>query len=259
MRVVAVQLDTAWEDKPSNHVAVERLLAAAPPPPGALVVLPEMFATGFSMDVGAINEDEHPASEVFVSELARRHSVAVVAGVVRREPGGRGLNQALAVGPEGAELVRYSKIHPFSYAGEDRHYARGRDVVTFAHGCFTVCPFVCYDLRFPEVFRVGVRKGAQLFVVIANWPSAREAHWRALLAARAIENQAWVVGVNRCGRDPVGAYPGSSRILDPLGRVVAEAGADECTLAAELDLDMLVEYRRRFPVLRDIDPRFVRE
>ncbi len=131
--------------------------------------------------------------------------------------------------------------------------------MTFAWGGFAVAPFVCYDLRFPEVFRVASRSGANLLVVIANWPAARGAHWLTLLAARAIENQAYGIGVNRCGRDPNAAYAGQSRILDPRGRVIAEAGGAVSVVEADLDLEALLTYRREFPVLADLDPRFLPE
>ena len=258
LHIVVCQLDIAWEDKAESHRRAAALLEQARPPKGALVVLPEMFSTGFSMNVDATAEGNERPSERFLTDTARRLEACALGGVVTRErPGVLGLNQAVAFGPDGSELARYAKIHPFSFAGEDRRFARGRDVVTFAWGGFTVAPFVCYDLRFPEVFRVAALRGATVLVVIANWPAPREAHWLALLAARAIENQAYVVGVNRCGRDPHAVYSGRSRIVDPRGRILAEAGEGEETIVADLDLEAVQAYRREFPVLADVDPRFV--
>jgi omega-amidase len=210
------------------------------------------------MNVDATAEGDDLRAERFLADSARRLGSCVLGGVVRRkDPGGLALNQAVAFGADGSELARYSKIHPFSFAGEDRRFARGRGVATFPWGGFTVAPFVCYDLRFPEVFRVAVLRGATLLVVIANWPAPREEHWLALLTARAIENQAYVVGVNRCGRDPNVAYSGRSRIVDPRGKVIADAGDGECVVEADLDLEALEAYRREFPVLADADPRFL--
>ena len=258
LHVALCQLDIAWEDAGVNRSAAAALLDAAAPPQGSLIVLPEMFATGFSMNVEAVAEGPGRGSESFLAATAGRHAACVLGGVVRRDPPNPlALNQAVAFGPDGSEIARYSKIHPFSLAGEGRRFARGREVVAFAWGGFTVAPFVCYDLRFPEVFRAAARAGANLLAVIANWPAARESHWVALLAARAIENQAYVLGVNRCGRDPHAAYSGRSRVLDPRGAVVAEAGADAGVLEADLDLDALTAYRSEFPVLADIDPRFL--
>lgn len=258
LHVVACQLDIAWEDKAENCRRASALFEQARPPQGSLVVLPEMFTTGFSMNVDATAEGNERVSERFLAESAQRLAGSTLGGVVTREgPGALALNQAVAFGPDGSELARYGKIHPFSFAGEDRRFARGRDVVTFPWGGFTIAPFVCYDLRFPEVFRVAALRGATVLVVIANWPAPREAHWLALLTARAIENQAYVVGVNRCGRDPHVAYSGRSRIVDPKGRVLAEAGETAGTIAADLDLEAVQAYRREFPVLADVDPGFV--
>ena len=248
MKVLGVQLDIAWEDPEANFSTVRALLAAARPPAGALVVLPEMFSSGFSMDV---DRAAGGGAEGFVEGLARELGVTVVAGVVSRSKDGRGLNQAFVAAPSGP-LARYSKIHPFSFAGETRHYASGKEVAVFRWGEVAVCPFVCYDLRFPEVFREGVRKGAQLYAVIANWPEAREAHWLALLKARAIENQAFVVGVNRCGRDPKLAYSGRGQVIDPRGNVLADGGNAEGVFGADVDLAALLRYRSEFPALSDM-------
>ncbi|MBZ5588874.1 MAG: carbon-nitrogen family hydrolase [Acidobacteriia bacterium] len=258
LHVVACQLDIAWEDKDENHRRVAALLDHARPPEGSLVVLPEMFSTGFSMNVDATAEGDERPSERFLAESARRLAACTLGGVVTREgPGALALNEAVAFGPDGSGLARYGKIHPFSFAGEDRRFARGREVVTFVWGGFTIAPFVCYDLRFPEVFRAAALRGANVLVVIANWPAPREAHWLALLTARAIENQAYVVGVNRCGRDPHAEYSGHSRIIDPRGRNLAEADEAPGTIEADLDLEAIGAYRREFPVLEDADPRFV--
>lgn len=252
MVVACCQLDIAWEDKARNHARVAALLDAAPPPPGSLLLLPEMFATGFSMDVARTTEGSERSSERFLASLARERGLTIVAGVVTTAADGRGRNEALVVGPGGHEAARYCKLHPFSYGGEARHFAAGQGVVTFEWSGCTVAPFVCYDLRFPEAFRAAVRKGAQLLVVIANWPAEREAHWLALLRARAIENQAYVAGVNRCGSDPSLRYSGRSLIVDPRGEVLAEGSTGEGIVRAEIDLAALEAYRRTFPALADM-------
>ena len=128
----------------------------------------------------------------------------------------------------------------------------GTELITVNVEGFRVSMFVCYDLRFPEDFRTGVRRGATLFIVVANWPASRERHWRVLLEARAVENQAYVVGVNRCGADPNVAYAGGSVVFDPRGGLVAEAADQACLLTAELDPGLLADYRAGFPALRDM-------
>ncbi|HEX3727570.1 MAG TPA: carbon-nitrogen family hydrolase [Pirellulales bacterium] len=252
MQVIGCQFDIEWEKKPANYDRVESLLAAARVDPGSLVVLPEMFATGFSMHVDTIAEAPDGATHSFLAGLAKKLSSVVMAGVVLRAADGRGRNEALIYGPEGNRLASYAKLHPFSYGGESKYYAAGDEVTIFEWHDLSVAPFICYDLRFPEAFRRAVRSGAQLLVVIANWPLARQPHWLALLRARAIENQAYVVGVNRVGSDPHAQYGGHSLIVGPRGETVAE-GTDESQLVtADLELAPLVEYRQQFPALADM-------
>lgn len=256
MQVIACQLDIAWEDKQANHQRARAMLSAAAVKPGALVVLPEMFATGFSMHVKTIAEAQDGATHVFLAELARELKSIVIGGVVTRASDGRGRNEAVVFGPEGRELARYAKMQPFSLAGETKHYEAGAGVVSFRWDEFSVAPFVCYDLRFPELFRQAVRGGAEVMVVIANWPLPREAHWLALLRARAIENQCYVVGVNRAGVDPHIRYGGHSLIVGPNGETVAQAGDGPEVLSAEIDRAPLVAYRREFPALADMRGEF---
>ncbi|HLY73601.1 MAG TPA: carbon-nitrogen family hydrolase [Planctomycetota bacterium] len=252
MNVAGVQLDIAWEDKPRNFAKVRDLVAAAKLARDTLVVLPEMFATGFSMNVAGIAEPVGGPTESFLASLAEEFGVYACGGVVLRAGDERGLNQALTFAPDRALVARYSKIHPFSYGGETRHYAPGTEVITYRVRSVPVAPFVCYDLRFPEIFRNATKKGAQLLTVIANWPEPRESHWLALLKARAIENQAFVVGVNRCGRDPKLAYSGRGQVLDPKGNVLADGGTGEGVFGADLDLASLLAYRKEFPALQDM-------
>jgi predicted amidohydrolase len=252
MNVICCQFDIVWENKAANHAKVRALLDRAMPQPGSLVVLPEMFATGFSMNVETVSDHSSRETQDFLARTAADYGVYLLGGVVTRERDGRGRNECVTFSPEGAEVARYCKLHPFTFGGELRHYAPGTGTTVFVCREFSVAPFICYDLRFPEVFRAAVRRGANLFVVIANWPALREQHWVTLLAARAIENQAYVAGVNRCGRDPQLSYPGRSLIIDPRGQVLAEAGSEEGTISAELDLPALVSYRRDFPALDDM-------
>jgi omega-amidase len=252
MHVAGVQLDIAWENKAANFAKVRDLVAAAKVPKGSLVVLPEMFATGFSMNVAGIAETVGGPTQLFLARLAKDHGIFVSGGMVIAAPDGRGLNQSVTMDPEGTRIACYSKIHPFSYAGETNHYAPGTETLTYAWGAASVSPFVCYDLRFPEIFRNAARKGAQVLTVIANWPEPREAHWLALLKARAIENQAFVIGVNRCGRDPKLAYSGRGQVIDPRGNVLADGGNGEGVFAAEIDLASLLAYRKDFPALQDM-------
>ena len=256
MNIVGVQMDTVWEDKAANHAKLAALLAAQPPEPGSLVVLPEMWATGFSMNAAAITETPDNETEAFLATLAARYEISLLGGVVTTGPDGLGRNEAVLFGPNGRKAARYTKMHPFSFGTETRYYGRGSEVVLFEWQGFRVAPFICYDLRFPEVFRQAVRRGAEVFCVLANWPQARQEHWRALLEARAIENQAYVLGVNRCGTDPNVAYSGHSLLFDPRGELLVDGGRDEALISAHLDKTALRIYRRDFPALADIHPDY---
>jgi predicted amidohydrolase len=141
-------------------------------------------------------------------------------------------------------------LHP--YGAERNHYVAGDDIVTFTWNDATVAPFVCYDLRFPEIFRRAVKRGATLMVVIANWPEARITHWLSLLQARAIENQCYVIGVNRCGMDPTLRYPGRSVVVDPTGVIVADAGNQERVFSTNLDPKLVETIRTKLPFLPDM-------
>lgn len=257
MQVALCQIDTVWENKAANHAKVQRFLKNTPLMPGALVVLPEMFATGFSMNVPAISDSETHETELFLAEMAQLYGITLLGGVVTTAPDGKGQNEAVAYGPDGKEIARYCKMHPFSYGGETAYYRSGEHPILFSCQDVEVAPFVCYDLRFPEIFRSAVRQGAELFVVIANWPGARAAHWQTLLQARAIENQAFVVGVNRCGSDPQLTYTGGSLIIDPRGKTLFTAYDKEFLVEFTLLLEELRAYREEFPALRDIHPAYV--
>ena len=252
MQLVGVQHDIVWEDKSATFDRVRRLLDDRELAPKALVVLPEMFATGFSMNVAAIAEAEDGPTHRFAAELAQGRGVYVMIGVVTIAPNGQGRNQCVVIDPTGATIARYTKMQPFSLGGESQTYEAGPSPLCFAWGEINVAPFICYDLRFPELFRHAVRCGAQLFTVIANWPEARDAHWLALLRARAIENQAYVIGVNRIGRDPKLMHLGHSLIVGPDGATLAAADSGEEALTVEVDATTVDRYRQKLPFLRDI-------
>lgn len=252
MQIVAVQLDIVWEDRPANHRKVRELLADAEIEPGALIVLPEMFDCGFSMNIARTAQDESRPSEVFLRELAGQYQAAVLAGVVGPLRGDMASNEAAAFAPNGRTLVRYRKMQPFTPPGEHLHYGRGDRHELFEWGGMKIAPFICYDLRFPEVFRPAVRDGAELFVLIANWPEVRSEHWVRLLQARAIENLAYVIGVNRCGTDANLPYNGRSAAFDPHGECLFEADAAEQVFTLRIDPEAVRQWRSRFPALRDM-------
>jgi len=251
LRAAGLQLDSAWEDPSASFGRAERLLAQAAGQGVRLAVLPEMFATGFSMRAEGLLSMA-PVIRAFLSEAARRHGLWLCAGVVL-SGAQRPRNAALIVDPDGAERLRYDKLHPFSLAGEPEHYESGDRLGTVTIEGLRVTPLICYDLRFPEPFRLRASE-TDAFLVIASWPAARREHWRVLLRARAIENQAYVLGVNRVG-DADGQYhAGDSMLIDPLGEVLAAAADQEAVLAGDLDAQKVADLRQRFSFLADRRP-----
>ena len=252
MNIACVQFDIAWENKPANYAKVVSLLRGANVPRGSLVLLPEMFATGFSMNVAGIAEEQGGPTEQFVANTAREFGVFLLAGVVTHGASGRGRNECVVFSPEGKLVARYCKMQPFTLSGESACYEAGQAPVIFQRGEISVAPFICYDLRFPEVARAAAKRRPHLMTFIANWPNARLHHWPRLLQARAIENQCYVAGVNRIGDDPRYKHSGRTMIVDPHGEMLADAGNAECVIQAKIDPQWLAEYRRAFPALDDI-------
>lgn len=252
MRAHLVQLDMSWEDKPANRRAARDLVARAGVSPGDLILLPEMFDTGFSFNIAA-TADGAGETLGFMKALAREHRATVQGGRTtpptdRCSPG----NVMTIVGPDGVPACEYRKIHPFSFGKEHETFQGGDRVETFAWGGATVCPAICYDLRFPELFRLGLFAGAEIFTIGACWPEARQHHWRALCIARAIENQAIVLACNRTGRDPSLNYAGGSIAVGPKGDVIGELAGEPGVLSVDVRPMDVRAWRGAFPAWRDI-------
>lgn len=260
MRVVGIQCDLAWEDAAANRRRLLPRVEAAAAAGARLVVLPEMWPTGFSMAAERIAEPEGGPSERWMLDAAARTGAAVAGSVAQtRAEWSRPRNVFLWALPTG-EVRRYAKVHPFTFGGEAAAYEAGASLATFAWEGVRITPFVCYDLRFPEAWaaRAG---GTDLYVVVANWPEARIAHWSALLVARAIETQAYVLGVNRVGSGGGLSYPGASRLLSPLGVPIGggeSADGRESDVAGDVDPAEVAAVRAKFPFLADRRPDLYR-
>ncbi len=250
MKVAAVQHDIVWEDRDANFDRLGPMIAAAATDDARLVVLSEMFSTGFSMATDRIAEAADGPSVQFLVDRAREHRIWICGTLPERPAGAdRPFNQLVLAEPSGA-VHRYAKIHPFGYGAEHEHYAAGDTFLTVDVGGVRCSFFVCYDLRFADEFWP-LAPATDCYVVPANWPRSRRAHWSALLRARAIENQAYVVGANRVGEGGGLTYSGDSVIIDPLGEVVADAGEAECIVTADVDPARVSALRTRFPFLAD--------
>ncbi|WP_294400490.1 carbon-nitrogen family hydrolase [Prosthecobacter sp.] len=246
-----MQIDSVWEDRSANLAKARQLIASAKPQPGSLIILPETFSTGFSMNLAVTAEPEKGPTEQFLREMATQYQSSVIGGVVTPTSDGRGKNQALAIAPDGSVLARYTKNYPFSLGGEDKAHVAGTGVALFEWQGLRIAPLICYDLRFPELARSAIRAGADVLVFIAAWPVKRIQHWITLLQARAIENLAYVIGVNRCGADPEFTYTGRSLVIDPHGLIIADAAEQERVISAQVDPSIVRDWRSQFPALRD--------
>lgn len=258
LRIAVYQMDIRWEEPTENCRRVARWVEQEAGE-ADLVVLPEMFATGFSMEPEKIAQEMDGEAVAFLRDLAVRTGKAIITSIAirdhvrRTEPETGYFNRLFFFTPDGVWLT-YNKRHLFRMGGEHERYAEGsaRRLVVHYKG-FRICPMICYDLRFPVFARN--RGDYDVLVYVACWPEARRYAWSTLLRARAIENLAYVVGCNRCGEEPGGLrYSGDSALLDFMGQPIAEATpSTECMISATLSLNELTAFRQRFPAHLDAD------
>jgi predicted amidohydrolase len=250
MRIAAVQHDIVWEDRDANFARLAPQVARAVGAGAELVLLTETFSTGFSMTPG-IGEPEGGPSAQFLAGLAAEHGVWVGGTCPEIAPGEElPYNSFVLAGPDGT-THRYRKLHPFTHAGEHERFRAGEKPTTVEVGGLRITPFVCYDLRFADVFWRAA-PDTDVYLVPANWPSPRREHWRTLLRARAIENQAYVVGCNRVGTAGDGTeHAGDSRIVSPMGELLATAAGAETIVLADVDPAEVAATRDRLRFLPD--------
>ncbi len=251
MIVTGLQLDVAWEDPQENFRRAADLALRAAGGGARLIVLPEMFATGFSMRAEEMSRHAG-ATRDFLRGLAEEHGAFVLGGFA--EPGEpRPRNACSLYAPDGEERLHYQKIHPFTLGGEPAHYSAGEALASATVEGLRVTPFICYDLRFPELFRAAAAR-TDLFVVIASWPRRRRDAWSVLLRARAIENQCFVLGVNRVGVVNGEPHSGDSALFDPFGAELAAASDVPALVSGEVDAAAVLRARAQFSFLADRRP-----
>lgn len=246
IRVAICQYDMEWQNIPSNLARAEKLIAQVE---ADCIVLPEMFATGFSTDPTAIAEPMNGRTVEWMRSAAARYNCAIV-GTAIIEEDGRYFNRALFVKPSG-EVTHSDKRHLFSIGGEAEHLTAGTERVIVEWGGLRWLLLTCYDLRFPVWSRN--REDYDVALYPSSWPASRRFAWQTLLRARAIENEAYVIGANRIGSDPTTCYSGDSAIIGFKGETLAEIGNMEGVLTTELNLKELEVFREKFPVSRDSD------
>jgi predicted amidohydrolase len=249
LRVSAVQTDIFWQDVNQNLDYLDLLLA---PLSGStdLIVLPEMFTSGFTMNPSAMTSENQEKTLSWLKEKARLFSSAICGSMVFAEEN-KYYNRFIWVHPEG-QWYFYDKQHLFSYAGEDRHYAAGKHSIIIEYKGWWIFPQICYDLRFSESSR-NVSGNYDVLLYVANFPAVRQYAWNHLLIARAIENQAYTIGVNRVGIDGnQHRYDGGSVILSYEGVPLLQGGREEQILTYSLNLERQNAFRTQFPFLQDI-------
>jgi predicted amidohydrolase len=251
VKVAAIQHDIVWEDTAANFDRLAPRIADAAASGARLAVLAEMFSTGFSMHTERTAEPVDGPSATFLVEQASANGLWVCASVPELHPGDdRPSNTLILASPEGVAR-RYRKIHPFTYGGEHEKYAAGDQLVTVDVEGVRCSLFVCYDLRFADEFWA-LASHTDCYVVVANWPASRRQHWRTLLRARAIENQAYVVGVNRVGLGGRLDYAGDSAVIGPFGEELGDVDQPvEAILHADVDPQHVADVRAKYPFLPD--------
>ncbi len=250
MKVAAIQHDIHWADRQSNFRDLEILISDAAAVGAQFVILTEMFSTGFVVDQPDIGEAEGGESSQFLNRMAREYNVWIAGSCPEIGEGDpRPYNSLVLASPDGTEH-RYRKIHPFTYGGEHKHFRPGTDHTSVdVHGV-RVSLSVCYDLRFADEYWAQAQH-TDLYVIPANWPISRREHWMALLKARAIENQAYVVGCNRVGDGGGLHYSGDSMIINPLGEVLSQGADSQTILFADVEASTVAATREKFPFLQD--------
>jgi omega-amidase len=255
LRIALGQYDTGWHDPARSLERAQQVVAKAAQAGARVVVLPETCTSGFTMESARYAEDLAGSSLRELSRLAKQHKVHILAGVpVRKEDGPAcAYNSALLVDPAGGLRAHYDKQRLFALGGEDVAYTPGlTPVITDIDGV-RIAPFICYDLRFPELFRA-VGPYVDAIVLIANWPVQRRQHWDALLVARAIENQCYVIAVNRIGEGGGASYDGGSVVIDPWGETLLspdEGDAAQQAFTADIDPELVGKVRRKYPFVQD--------
>lgn len=252
LRVLIAQTDIVWERPAENLSRIEDLVGAVAPKQLDLLLLPELFASGFTMAPEKVATDSVLA---WMKRSAQRWNTSVLGSLVESTSSGH-RNTAVLVDAFGNVTGSYVKIHPF--AEERNHYQSGEQLFLFEIGGFLATVFICYDLRFPELFRAAVSQGVELFFVIANWPSLRHHHWEVLLSARAIENQAYVCACNRSGKDPYHEYLGGSQVILPDGQTLLTLGTGENAQLAVLQRSPISTFRSSVKALGDRRPDLYR-
>ena len=242
------QTDIIWENSSENMEKIEAFVKKASQNKVQLILFPEMVLTGFTMNINKLVLSEEKIIS-WIKQVAINNNINIGLGFAIKVDE-KGKNKYAIVSKEGNVLIMYTKIHPFSYSGEDEKYYSGDEICVCKINEFQITPFICYDLRFPEIFQIA-SKEAQIITVAANWPKSREQHWITLLKARAIENQCYVIGINRIGLGDGLQYNGASIFVSPDGIFLNEMNSKEMLIIEELKMKAIKDIKDRFDIKKD--------
>lgn len=259
MRIGICQTDVIFEDKKYNLIAAEDYISECKDKEVDLILFPEMSMTGFSMNTEKIYEvaDDEAGIIAVMKRYAYDYDVAIGFGYVLLKDG-KYTNRYMIIDSQKNVLCDYAKIHPFSYAGESEKYESGDSIADCELAGVHITPFICYDLRFPEIFQAASVQ-SELIIVAANWPAQRISQWKVLLQARAIENQTYVIGVNRFGSDPENQYSGCSMIVSPQGDILDMINNRAGIMIADVETHEVNDYRSWFSIKEDRKPELYKK
>ena len=250
LKVTLIQTSLFWENIESNLCLFDEKIDSIRDETD-LIVLPEMFTTGFSMNAEKLSQEMDGKAAVWLREKSRSRQTDITGSMIISE-NGKYFNRLLWAKPDGT-LFHYDKRHLFRMTGEEKVYSAGDRNITVELKGWRIRPFICYDLRFPCWTR-NINNSYDVAIFIANWPEKRTSHWKTLLPARAIENQCYVIGLNRVGDDGNGYYhSGDSSVIDPAGIIIFRKQDEESVFTASLSYTALQEYRKSFPAWMDAD------
>lgn len=249
MIIAAAQMDIEWENYGANIKKIKAFVKEAHEKKAELILFPEMCLSGFTNNIDIlINNEEEIIKLVKGLALINKINIGIGYGVKGHHH--KGDNKYIIISKDGNVLCNYSKIHPFSFSEEEKYFNKGNEINFCNINDFVLAPFICYDLRFPEIFQIASKK-ADIITVAASWPKSREEHWITLLKARAIENQCFVIGINRVGNGDGLNYGGASIFISPDGEVLNELSCDEKLIEADLNLCSIKKVKERFNIKND--------
>ncbi len=255
IKVGLAQIDVSFGQTDENFERVEKFVAQAAKQQVDVVVFPEMWNTGYALtELDQLADRDGAHTKELLSKLAKQYHVNIVGGSVSTNRNGHFYNTSYIFDSEGQLVSQYDKAHLFGLMHEEQFITAGAAKNQFTLAGVLSAGVICYDIRFPEWLRTNALGGAKIIYVSAEWPEPRIKQWETLLAARAIENQAFVVAVNRVGNDPDNHFSGHSQVIDPLGNVVLDAGEDETLVTTEFDFDQIDQVRGSIPVFDDRRP-----